>query len=308
MGKSTRVAYGEALVELGKINKNFIVLDADLANATQTNKFKKEFPDRFYDVGIQENNLMGVAAGFAHAGITPIASTFAIFGTGRSYEIIRNSIAYENLNVKICLTHAGLSVGEDGGSHQSIEDIALMRVLPHMTIIHPCDEIETKKAIKEMFNIDGPVYVRLSRPDTDIITKEDTEFKIGKANVLRDGKDVCIITCGLMCKIALDAADRLKEDGIEVSVVNMHTIKPLDKNIIEKYHKNSKLIVTLEEHSIIGGLGSAVAEVIAGKDGSKFVMIGINDTFGESGKPKELFDKYGLNVDNVIKVVKENIK
>lgn len=327
MGKSLRVAYGEAIVEEAKNNNKIVVLDGDLASATQTALFKKAYPDRFFDMGIAEQNIMGAAAGFAHEGLIPFASTFAIFGAGRAYEIIRNAIAYENLNVKIVLTHAGLSVGEDGGSHQSIEDIALMRVLPNMTVLTPCDEIEMKKAVSAAIKINGPVYIRASRPNCDIVTTEDTAFEVGKANVLTTDTDlctnskakvdVCIIACGLMVKKALDAAEMLKGEGINATVVDMHTIKPLDKDIIIKYQKACKKIITVEEHSIIGGLGSAVAEVMASADsatiqaatipgGARLSMIGINDKFGHSATPDQLFEEFGLTAENIVAKAKAN--
>lgn len=307
MGKSLRVSYGEALVEEGKKNDKIVVFDADLANATQTSMFKKEFPDRFYDLGIAEQNMMGVAAGFAHEGFIPFVSTFAIFGAGRAYEVIRNSIAYENLNVKFGLTHSGLSVGEDGGSHQSIEDISLMRTIPNMTVLVPCDAIEMKKAVKASIDIKGPVYIRVGRPVVDDVTEENTDFVVGKGNVLKDGNDATIIACGLMVKYALEAAKKLSNEGIDVAVIDMHTIKPIDKDIILKYHKKCKVLITAEEHSIIGGLGSSVAEVIAGVQGAKFDRIGVNDKFGKSGNPDLLFKEYGLTTENIIEKIKNNI-
>ncbi len=307
MGKAIRLAYGEAVTELGHKNDKVLVLDADLSGATQTKFFKKEFPDRFYNVGIAEENLMGIAAGLAYQGYIPFASTFAVFGTGRAFEIVRNQIAYVNLNVKLALTHAGISVGEDGGSHQSIEDIALMRVLPNMTVIVPCDSLETKKAVNAAAEYVGPVYLRLARPAVEDITKPEDKFEIGKAQVLVDGNDACIIACGLMVSRALEAAKELKANGIDTSVVNMHTIKPIDKEAILKYNSKCKVIVTAEEHSVIGGLGSAVAEVIAGTKGSKFVMVGVEDKFGHSGSPDKLFEEYGLTKENIIKKVKDNL-
>ena len=308
MGKAIRAAYGETLVELGQVNDKIVVFDADLANATITIKFKEQFPDRFYDLGIAENNLMGTAAAFAREGLIPFASTFAIFGAGRAFEIIRNSIAYTNLNVKIALTHAGLSVGEDGGSHQSVEDIALMRALPNMTVLVPCDAIEARKAVIAASEMQGPVYIRLARPVVDDVTNEDTEFKIGKANLLKDGKDVCIISCGLMVGTSLTAAAELEKLGISTAVVDMHTIKPIDKDMILKMNSSKKLIITVEEHSVIGGLGSAVAEVLAGQQGAKFSMVGINDKFGHSGLPDQLFAEYGLTAENIVNQVKSQLK
>ena len=305
MGKSLRVAYGEALAELGDVNKKIVVLDADLANATQTRFFRDKFPDRFFDMGIAEGNMVDVAAGFAHTGYIPFVSTFALFGSGRAYEEIRNSVAYINLNVKFAFSHSGLSVGEDGGSHQSIEDIALMREMPNMTVLVPCDPTETKKAVKAAIDIDGPVYIRVARPVVDDITNADDPFIPGKANVLKDGNDVCIITCGLMVKPALEAAKALEEQGISTAVVNMHTIKPIDADTILKYNQKCKAILTFEEHSVIGGLGSAVAEVLAGKAGAKFTRVGINDKFGKSGKPEDLFREYGLTSEHVVEEAKK---
>ena len=307
MGKAIRAAYGEAVTKIGATNDKIIVLDADLSGATQTKFFKKEFPDRFYNVGIAEENLMGIAAGLAYQGFIPFASTFAVFGTGRAFEIVRNQIAYVNLNVKLALTHAGISVGEDGGSHQSIEDIALMRSLPNMTVIVPCDSIETEKAVKAAAEYVGPVYLRLARPAVEDVTKTDDKFEIGKAQILKDGKDACIIACGLMVGKAIEAANELTSNGIDTAVINMHTIKPLDKETILKYNSKCKVIVTAEEHSVIGGLGSAVAETIAGTSGAKFAMVGIEDKFGHSGSQDKLFEEYGLTKDNIIKKVKDNI-
>lgn len=307
MGKAIRVAYGEALAKLGHTNDKIVVLDADLSGATQSKYFKKEFPDRFYNVGIAEENLMGIASGFAYQGFIPFASTFAVFGTGRAFEIVRNQIAYVNLNVKLALTHSGISVGEDGGSHQSIEDIAIMRSLPNMTIIVPCDSIETEKAVISASIHNGPVYLRLARPVVEDITKPDDKFEIGKAQVLVDGNDACIIACGLMVSRAIEAAKELKSDGIDTAVINMHTIKPIDRETILKYNSKCKVIVTAEEHSIIGGLGSAVAEVIAGTSGSRFAMIGIKDRFGHSGSPDKLFEEYGLTAHEIVSAVKNNL-
>ncbi len=293
--KSTRAAYGQALLELGEKNKNIVVLDADLANATKTDMFKAKFPQRFFDFGIAESNMICAATGMAHSGLVPFASTFAVFGAGRAFEQIRNSIAYVKANVKLCFTHSGLSVGEDGGSHQSIEDIALMRVLPNMTIFSPCDFNEAKKAVFAAAEIDGPVYVRLGRPDVEVITDESTPFVPSKANVIRDGCDVAIIATGHMVGESLKAAKILEEKGIDAAVINMHTIKPLDEKIIIEYAKKCKALVSCEEHSIIGGLGSAVAEVLAGKSPVKFERIGVNDKFGKSGKPDELFEIFGIS-------------
>ena len=308
MGKSLRVAYGEALVKLGEKNDKVVVLDADLAHATQTCMFKEKFPDRHFNMGIAEANMMCAAAGFAHTGYIPFASTFALFGAGRAYEQIRNSIAYTNCNVKFGFSHSGLSVGEDGGSHQSIEDIALMREMPHMTIFVPCDPAETEKAVMAAAEINGPVYIRVARPVCDDITTADTPFNPGTANVMQQGNDVCIISCGLMISRALAAAEMLEKEGISAAVVNMHTIKPIDSELILKMNQTCKAIITAEEHSVIGGLGSAVAEVLAGHDGAKFAMVGIQDKFGKSGKPDQLFEAYGLTAENIVAKSKELLK
>lgn len=304
MGKSLRVAYGEALAKLGAQNDQVVALDADLAHATMSSIFADKFPDRFFNMGIAEANLMGAASGFAHSGYIPFASTFALFGAGRAYEVIRNSIAYVNANVKFGFSHSGLSVGEDGGSHQSIEDIALMREMPNMTILVPCDPAETEKAVFAAAEIDGPVYIRVARPVVDDITAADTPFIPGKANVMREGNDVCLISCGLMIPVALKAAEQLAAEGIQAAVVNMHTIKPIDREAILEANQRCKAIVTIEEHSVIGGLGSAVAEVLAGQNGAKFAMVGIQDKFGKSGKPDQLFKEYGLTAENVVEVSK----
>lgn len=293
--KSLRVAYGEALVELGKQNDNVVVLDADLSHATRTDIFKAEFPDRFYDFGIAESNLICAATGFAHSGLIPFASTFAMFGAGRAFEQVRNSVAYVGANVKLGMTHSGLSVGEDGGSHQTIEDIALMRVIPGMTVLVPCDANEMKKAVFAAAKINGPVYIRVGRPEVEIVTEEETPFEVGKANVLKEGKDVAIFATGLMIQESLIAAENLKEQGIDAAVVNFHTIKPFDKETVLKYADKCGAVVTAEEHSIIGGLGSAVAEVLAGNSSAKFDRVGINDKFGKSGKPAELFAEYEID-------------
>ena len=308
MGKSLRVAYGEALAELAKVNDKVVVFDADLSHATQTLIFKKEFPERHFNMGIAEADMVCAAAGFAHTGYIPFVSTFAVFGAGRAFEQIRNSVCYTNCNVKFGFSHAGLSVGEDGGSHQSIEDIALMRVLPHMTVFAPCDATETRKAVFEAAKINGPVYIRTSRPNTDDITTEDTSFIPGKAIVIKDGKDVCIIACGLMVAKALEAAKKLESEGVDAAVVNMHTIKPIDSETILKMNSQCKAIITVEEHSIIGGLGSAVAEVLAGHAGAKFARVGVQDKFGKSGKPDLLFEEYGLTADNIVKTYKDLMK
>lgn len=297
--KSLRVAYGEALVELGKMNDKVVVLDADLAHATMSNMFAIEYPERFFNFGLAEANMMAAAAGMAHSGLVPFASTFALFGTGRAYEQIRNSIAYSNANVKFGLSHSGLSVGEDGGSHQSVEDIALMRVVPNMTIFVPCDSAETRKAVFAAAKIDGPVYIRVARPVVETFTGPDTPFAPGKANLLREGKDICIIAAGLMVKEALNAAAGLAAKGIQASVLNVHTIKPFDSETVLFHAERCGAVVSVEEHSVIGGLGSAVAEALAGRSAAKFARMGIQDRFGQSGKPSDLFKAYGLTCAHI---------
>lgn len=299
MGKSLRVAYGEALQELGAVNEKVVAMDADLAGATMSGMFKAKYPDRFYDFGIAEANMVCEAAGFAHTGLIPFVSTFALFGAGRAFEQIRNSVCYVNANVKFGLSHSGLCVGEDGGSHQSIEDISLMRSLPHMTVLVPCDPIEMRKAVFAAAEINGPVYIRVARPVVENITAEDAPFEVGKANVMKEGTDVAIFATGLMVSRALEAAEMLEKEGISAAVVNFHTIKPIDKETILSYAGKVKGIVTAEEHSVIGGLGSAVAEVLAGNGTAKFAMVGIQDKFGKSGKPEDLFRAYGLTAENI---------
>ncbi|MCK9267248.1 MAG: transketolase family protein [Alkaliphilus sp.] len=297
---ATRDAYGKALVELGKENENIVVLDADLSKSTKTYAFGQEFPDRFINVGIAEQNLMGVAAGISTTGKIPFASTFAIFATGRAFEIIRNSIGYPKLNVKICATHSGITVGEDGASHQAIADISCMRTIPNMTVVVPSDSVETRAAIHAVSKIDGPVYVRLGRLAVPVINDEASyKFEIGKGIILNEGNDVTIIATGLMVGEALKAAEELEARGIKARVINIHTIKPIDKEIIIKAAEETGAVVTAEEHNIIGGLGSAVAEVIAENYPVPLRRVGIKDTFGESGKPEELMKKYGLTSDDI---------
>ena len=308
MGKSLRVAYGEALKELGEKNPKVVVFDADLANATQTCIFRDAFPDRFFDMGIAEGNMVDVAAGMAHSGFMPFVSTFAMFGAGRAYEMIRNSVAYVGLNVKFAFSHSGLSVGEDGGSHQTFEDISLMRGIPGMTVFVPCDPEETRKAVFAAAEINGPVYIRVARPVVEDITKPEDPFIPGKANMLKDGKDACIIATGLTVKPALDAAALLEKKGISAAVMNMHTIKPIDKEAILEANQKYKAIVTFEEHSIIGGLGSAVAEVLAGNPGAKFARVGMEDRFGQSGTPDDLFKAYGITAEHAAEVAEALVK
>lgn len=304
MGKSTREAYGEALAALGAENEKIVVMDADLSGSTKTSTFRKAFPDRFFNFGIAEADMVCAAAGFAFSGYIPFASTFAIFGTGRAYEQIRNTVAYTGANVKIACTHAGLSVGEDGGSHQALEDISLMRTLPGMTVLVPCDAAEARKAVKAAVDIDGPVYLRLSRPNVDDITDENSPFVPGKANVLREGADAAIFATGLMVSRALKAAELLEQEGISTAVLNFHTIKPIDAEAILNYNGKVRAIVTAEEHFTVGGLGSAVAEVLAGHAGARFDRVGVEDRFGQSGKPDDLFREYGLTAENIAAKIK----
>lgn len=305
---ATRDSYGNALVECAERGEDIVVLDADLAAATKTITFKKAFPDRFIDVGIAECNLMGVAAGLATTGKKVFASTFAMFAAGRAYEIVRNSIGYPHLSVNICATHAGISVGEDGATHQCCEDIALMRTIPGMTIINPSDDIETKAAISALLKHDGPAYVRLGRLAIPIINdSSDYKFEIGKGLTLKDGDDITIVATGLMVSKALEAAEELEKEGIHARVINIHTIKPLDSDLIIKAAKETKNIITVEEHSVIGGLGSAVCDCLSENYPTKVVKIGVNDCFGESGPAVELLEKYGLSASNIVKTVKETL-
>ena len=299
---ATRQSFGEALKDLGKENQEVIVLSADLAGATKSNLFEKEFPDRFINVGIAEQNMMGIAAGLAAYGKIPFATTFAMFAAGRAYEQIRNSICYPNLNVKICATHAGITVGEDGATHQMIEDISLMRTLPNMTVISTSDDTETKWAVKEISKINGPVYLRLSRLATPIIYDENQKFEIGKAIQIGDGTDGTIFATGVTVSEALKAQESLKEKGINVRVVDIHTIKPIDKEMIIKCAKETKKLVSIEDHNIIGGLGSAISEVLIEECPTKLVRLGINDTFGKSGKAEELMKYFGITANDIEKL------
>lgn len=308
MKKSTRQAYGEALVELGQENKNIVVLDADLSKSTKTDLFKKAFPERHINVGIAEADLIGTAAGFAASGKIPFASSFAMFAAGRAFEQIRNTVAYPKLNVKIAPSHAGISVGEDGGSHQSVEDIAIMRAIPGMVVLCPCDAIETKKMIFAAAEYEGPVYIRMGRLDVETVLEENYEFQIGLANTLRDGKDVTIVSCGLMTQEALKAADILAKEGISVRVINSGSIKPLDGESILKAAQETKFIVTAEEHSVIGGLGAAVSEFLAETHPTLVKKVGIYDVFGQSGKGQELLEKYELTAEKLVAVIRENFK
>lgn len=305
---STREAFGKALVELGEKNKDIIVLDADVANATKTDGFMNAFPDRFFNMGIAEADMMGTAAGLATCGRIPFASTFAVFAIGRVYDQVRSSIAYPNLNVKIGATHAGVTVGEDGATHQALEDIALTRVLPNMNIICPCDEVQTRWAVNKAAEINGPVYIRLGRSKVDDVYTGNESFEFGKGYVARDGNDVTVIATGVLVNEAIKAHEILKENGIFIRVIDMHTIKPIDKDIIIKASYETKGIITAEEHSIIGGLGGAVAEVVSEKCPTKVLRIGVKDTFGQSGSAKELLKEYGLTAENIIEKVKEILK
>ena len=298
--KSTRIAYGEALAKLGEVDEKVLVCDADLAHATMTAYFADKYPDRFYNFGIAEANMMTASAAMAHCGYTVFASTFAVFGTGRAFEQVRNSICYSKANVKIGCSHAGPSCGEDGGSHQAVEDIALMRTLPNMTVLVPADANEMEKAVFAAAKFEGPVYIRTGRLPTDICIPEDMGFEIGKANQLKDGRDVAVIACGIMVPQALLAADALAEKGIGVRVIDMHTIKPLDREAVLAAAKDCGAVVTAEEHSIIGGLGGAVAEVLADQTNVPFERVGIMDRFGQSGKPPILFEEYGLTDKAII--------
>lgn len=302
---STREAYGRALVELGRQDERVVVLDADLSKSTKTEYFAKEFPHRFFNLGIAEQSLMGTAAGLALGGKIPFASTFAVFATGRAFDQVRNSIAYPKLNVKIAATHAGITVGEDGASHQSVEDLALMRAVPNMTVLVPADAVETRQAVFAAAKYEGPVYLRLGRMNVPVIYDEDYRFTIGRAHWLKKGRDVTIIACGIMVALALEASKDLEAEGLSIGVINMSTLKPLDREVVLAAARESKALVTAEEHSIIGGLGSAVAEVLAEECPKPLKRIGVPDTFGESGTPEELMSKYGLTVQDIKKAIKE---
>ena len=303
---ATRESYGNALVELGKKYENLVVLDADLAGATKTGTFKKAFPERHIDCGIAESNMMGVAAGLAAAGMVPFASSFAMFAAGRAFEQVRNSIGYPHLNVKIGATHAGISVGEDGASHQCNEDIALMRTIPGMTVICPSDDVEARAAVKAAYEHDGPVYLRFGRLAVPVINDTpDYKFEMGKGVVLREGKDLTIIATGLPVNNCLEAAEKLAEDRIDAKVINIHTIKPLDEELVVAAAKETGKVVTVEEHSVIGGLGSAVCDVLSEQAPTKVMKIGINDVFGESGPAAELLVKYGLDTESIYQKIKE---
>ena len=301
---ATRESYGNALKELGALHSDIVVLDADLAGATKTGVFKKEFPDRFFDCGIAEANMTDVAAGMSTMGLVPFASTFAVFASGRAYEMVRNTIGYPHLNVKICATHGGISVGEDGASHQMNEDFALMRSIPGMTVMVPSDDVEAKQMVKAAYEMNGPVYIRFGRAATEVFHQDDYSFEIGKAELIKDGTDVAILACGIMVPEAIEAAKALEEDGIKAMVLNVGTIKPLDEEAVLNAARKTGKIVTVEEHSIIGGLGDAVASLICDTSPVPLKKIGVNDVFGKSGPANELLKEFGLSADNIIHTVK----
>lgn len=300
---ATRQSYGEALAELGEENENIVVLDADLSTATKTNIFAKEFKDRFFDMGIAEQDMMSTTAGFASCGKIPYASTFAVFAAGRAYDQIRNSICYPNLNVKICASHSGITVGEDGATHQMLEDISMMRTLPNMTVISTSDDIQTRWAVKEISKIKGPVYLRLSRMATPVIYEKDQKFEIGKAVQIGEGTKASIIATGDVVCESIKAKEELEKQGIDVRVIDVHTIKPIDKEMILKCAKETNKIITIEDHSIIGGLGSAVCEVLSEEFPTKVIRMGINDSFGKSGKAEELLKYFKLTSKDIIEKV-----
>ena len=306
---ATRESYGNALVELGKEHENLVVLDADLAEATKTGIFKKEFPERHIDCGIAECNMIGIAAGLAATGKVPFASSFAMFAAGRAFEQVRNSVGYPHLNVKIGATHAGISVGEDGATHQCNEDIALMRTIPGMIVINPSDDVEARAAVKAAYELDGPVYLRFGRLAVPVINdRPDYKFEIGKGVLLKEGKDVTIVATGLCVSESLAAAEKLAAEGIDAEVINIHTIKPLDGDIIAASAKKTGKVVTVEEHSVIGGLGSAVCDCLCEKAPTPVCKIGINDVYGESGPAVKLIEKYGLDANGICEKVKAFLK
>lgn len=305
--KDTRSGFGEGLHELGKSNPNVVALTADLTGSLKMDDFKKSFPERFFQVGIAEANMIGMAAGMTIGGKIPFTGTFANFSTGRVYDQIRQSVAYSQKNVKICASHAGLTLGEDGATHQILEDIGMMKMMPNMTVIVPCDFNQTKIATKAIAEMEGPVYLRFGRPKVPIFTEENATFKIGKADVIFEGKDVSIIACGHLVYTAIEAAQELAKEGIDAEVINMHTIKPLDEEAILKSVRKTSCVVTAEEHMINGGLGDAVAQVLSRNLPSPQEYVGVNDTFGESGRPDELMTKYGLDAIDIIRAVKKSI-
>ena len=302
MEKATRQSYGEALVELGKENENVVVLDADVSTATKTEFFAKEFPDRFFDMGIAEADMIGTSAGLSTCGKIPYASTFAIFAAGRAYDQIRNSICYPKLNVKICATHSGVTVGEDGATHQMLEDISLMRTIPNLIVMSTSDDTQTKWAVKEIAKIKGPVYLRLARLKVPVIYEENQKFEIGKGIQIGDGTDGTIFATGVTVSEALKAKEILRSKGIDVRVVDIHTIKPIDKDLIIKSAKETKKLISIEEHNVIGGLGSAISEVLTDEYPVKLTRLGIKDTFGMSGKADELMSYYKINANNIVEL------
>ncbi|MBE5035938.1 transketolase family protein [Gallibacter intestinalis] len=302
---ATRESYGKVLVEMGAKKSDLVVMDADLSGSTKTGEFKKVYPERFFNAGIAEQNLYAMAAGIALSGKTVCASTFAMFASGRAFEIIRNSIGYTGANVKVCATHAGITVGEDGASHQTFEDLALMRTIPGMTVVNPCDDVSARKLLTQVIEMQGPAYVRLGRAAVPVFYDEDVKLEIGKGHKLKDGKDITIIATGIMVNEAMKAAEILEKDGLDVRVIDIHTIKPVDKDIIIEAARETRGIITAEEHSVIGGLGSAVAEVTSMYAPCKVIRVGQMDTFGESGKPTELMAKYGMDADEIVKKARE---
>lgn len=306
--KATRDGYGDALAELGAENASVVVLDADLSGSTKTNVFKKKFPDRFFNLGVAEQNLVGHAAGMALTGLIPFASSFAMFLAGRAWEIVRNSVVYPNLNVKLVASHGGITLGEDGASHQIIEDFAIMRVIPGLTVICPSDYNETKLVIKKIAEYKGPVYVRVGRPPIPLIQRENYQFEIGKGELLSEGKDVLIVACGLLVGESIKAIEQLKEKGISVSLINMATIKPIDRELILKHAKNCKAVVTCEEHNVIGGLGSAVSELLSEEFPIPVLKLGMKDVFGKSGTWSELLDYFGMRASNIVSLVEKALQ
>ena len=302
---ATRQAYGEGLVELGKEYENLVVMDADLSGSTKTAMFAKEYPDRFFNMGIAEQNMYGAATGLALSGKIVCASTFAMFATGRAFEIVRNSIGYTGANVKICASHAGITVGEDGASHQTFEDIALMRTVPGMTVVNPSDAVATKKLLRQIVEMEGPCYFRVGRAAVPVFYDESDEITLGKGNLIRDGKDVSIIATGIMVSSAFEAAEKLAAEGVDARVIDIHTIKPIDEEIIIKAASETGAIVTAEEHGVIGGLGDAVAQVVVKNQPCRMAMVGQQDTFGESGKPDQLLAKYQMTADDIAAAVKK---
>lgn len=302
---ATRESYGKVLVEMGARKSDLVVMDADLSGSTKTGEFKKVYPERFFNAGIAEQNLYAMATGIALSGKTVCASTFAMFASGRAFEIIRNSIGYTGANVKVCATHAGITVGEDGASHQTFEDLALMRTIPGMTVVNPCDDVSARKLLTQVIEMQGPAYVRLGRAAVPVFYDEDVKLEIGKGHKLKDGKDITIIATGIMVNEAMKAAEILEKDGLDVRVIDIHTIKPVDKDIIIEAARETRGIITAEEHSVIGGLGSAVAEVTSMYAPCKVIRVGQMDTFGESGKPTELMAKYGMDADEIVKKARE---